>query len=94
MTKTQCYHGGMQLLSVQGTGAIATVALLLICIIVVHVGKLARIGYRTRKKKLPPEPPKTPEPEREPVYYIVEKKKKRVKSEYSEPRRISFKEDK
>lgn len=94
MTASIHYHEGMKLLSVQGTGAIAVLVLLFICIVVVHVGKLAYLGYRTRGKKLPPEAPKPPEPEKEPVYYIVEKKKKRVRSEYSEPRRISFKEDK
>lgn len=84
----------MQLLSVQGTGAAATLILLFICIVVVHVGKLAYLGYRTRGKKLPPEAPKPSEPEKEPVYYIVEKKKKRVRSEYSEPKRISFNDPK
>ena len=57
-------------------------------------GKLAYLGYRTRGKKLPPEAPKPSEPEKEPVYYIVEKKKKRVRSEYSEPKRISFNDPK
>ncbi len=90
MTNGKSYHGGM-LLSVQGTGAVAVLVVLLICIAVVYVGKLAYLGYRTRGKKLPPDPPKPQEPEKEPVYYIVEKKKKRVKSEYSEPRRFSFK---
>ncbi len=85
------YNGGMNLLSVQGTGAIYTVLTFLICIVVVHVLRLARIGYRTRAKKLPPEEPKPSPPEPEPVYYIVEKKKKRAKAEYSDPKRISFK---
>ena len=76
------------LLSVQGLGAVCTVILLFI----VHIFKLARIGYRARKN-LPPTPPKPEEPKPEPVYYIVEKKKKRAKASYSEPRRIDFKED-
>ena len=79
------------LLSVQGQGAVWSVCLYLVCIIVVHGFKLARIGYRTLCKKLPPEPPKPPEKKSEPVYFIVEKKKKRAKAEYTEPRRISFK---
>ncbi len=90
MTTQTRYHGDM-LLSVQGTGAVAVLVILFICIVVVYVGKLAYLGYRTRAKKLPPDPPKPAEPEKEPVYYIVEKKKKRVRSEYSEPKRISFK---
>ena len=84
------YNGGM-LLSVQGEGAVWTVLLFLICVIVVHGVKLAKIGYRTLVKKLPPAPPKEPEKKSEPVYYIVEKKKKRARAEYSEPKRIQFK---
>ncbi|MDE6273760.1 MAG: hypothetical protein K2L87_01770 [Clostridiales bacterium] len=84
----------MNLLSVQGLGALYTSLLLLICIIVIHGYKLARIGYRTIKKKLPPEPPKPVEKKPEPVYYIVEKKKKRrtksTKTEYSTPKEIQF----
>ena len=80
------------LLSVQGEGAVWTGLLFLICVIVVHGFFLARIGYRTLFKKLPPAPPKEPEKKPEPVYFIVEKKKKRAKAEYSEPRRFQFKE--
>lgn len=81
----------MNLLSVQGLGCLYTACLLLLCIAVVHLVKLARIGYRTLGKKLPPEKPKKPKPEKEPVYFLVERKKKRPKPEYSEPKRISFK---
>ncbi len=80
----------MILLSVQGRGAIYAVLLFLICVIIVHGVKLAKIGYRTLGKKLPPEPPPEQEKPPEPVYYIVEKKKKRSKNEYSEPKRIKF----
>ncbi len=51
----------MNLLSVQGQGAVFTVLLFLLCVIAVHGAKLAKIGYRTLKKKLPPDPPKKPE---------------------------------
>ncbi len=81
----------MLLLSVQGRGAVYTLCLLLICIILVHGIRLARIGYRSLGKKMPPEKPKPPEKKPEPVYYIVEKRKKRSKAEYSDPKRISFK---
>ena len=81
----------MNLLSVQGTGAALTVALLLFCILVVHAVKLAKVGWRTLFKKLPPEEPKKPEPKPEPVYFIVERKKKKVKSDYSRPKQIQFK---
>lgn len=81
----------MNLLSVQGTGAALTVALLLFCILVVHAVKLAKVGWRTLFKKLPPEEPKKPEPKPEPVYFIVERKKKKAKSDYSRPKQIQFK---
>ncbi len=81
---------GMNMLSVQGQGLIFTVIIFLCCVIVVHAFVLAKI-YRTLHKKLPPEqPPKEPK-KSDPVYYIVEKKKKRVKSEYTAPREIKFK---
>ncbi len=77
----------MNFLSIQGTGAAWTFGLLLFCLAIVHLVKLAKIGLRSRKAP-PPKEEKKPE---EPVYYIVERKKKRTKPEYSEPRRISFK---
>lgn len=83
----------MNVLSVQGLGALYVILLLLICILIVFGVKLALIGYRTLKKKLPPEPPKKPDPKPEPVYYIVEKKQKRTKSktQYATPKEIKFK---
>lgn len=81
----------MNMLSVQGQGLIFTIIIFLCCVIVVHAFVLAKIGYRTLHKKLPPEqPPKEPK-KNDPVYFIVEKKKKRVKSEYTAPREIKFK---
>ncbi len=84
-----CYPIFMNV-SLQGMGAVYLVALFLLCVILVHLCKLATIGYRTTKRKLPAEPPKTEENTKEPVYYIVEKKKKRVKTEYSNPKEIRF----
>ena len=81
----------MNILSVQGQGALYTVLVLIIVIIVVHGINLARIGYRSLGKKLPPEPQPKEKNEPEPVYFLVERKKKRVRSEYSEPKRINFK---
>lgn len=81
----------MTLLSIQAFGALYTAVLFLICAIAVHAFRLARVGYRSMKKK-PPEKKAEPAPEKtEPVYYIVERKKKRPKSEYSDPKRIQFK---
>ena len=81
----------MNILSVQGQGALYTVLVLIIVIIVVHGIKLARIGYRSLGKKLPPEPPPKEKNEPEPVYFLVERKKKRARAEYSAPKRIDFK---
>ena len=81
----------MDVLSVQGQGALYTAIVLIAVIIVVHGIKLARIGYRTLGKKLPPDPPPEDKEPREPVYFLVERKKRRPKTEYSTPRRIDFK---
>lgn len=80
----------MLLLSVQARGGLWCLFLLIVCAIVVHGVKLAKIGYRTLGKKLPPEPPKPKEKAPEPVYFLVERKKKRPKKEYSEPKQITF----
>ena len=59
----------------------------LVCFALVHVIKLAVVGFFSLKKK--PEPEKKPEKKAEPVYYIVEKK--RARKSYSEPKEIQFK---
>lgn len=62
------------------------------CFVVVHVAKLAAIGFlslKGKRQKQTPPPPK-PEKKAEPVYYIVEKRKQR-KATYSEPKEIQFK---
>ena len=63
-----------------------------VCFILVHIIKLAYIGFLSLRKKPepPPEPKEKPKPKPEPVYYIVEKKKVK-KSTYSEPKEIQFK---
>jgi len=71
-----------------------------LCFIGVHVLRLARLGqlYRKQASKTPEKneekTDKTTEaaPEKipEPIYYIVERKK-RVKSNFSEPKQIRFK---
>ena len=81
----------MLLLSIQGQGALNTVCTLIICIILVFGFRLVRIGWRTLTKKLPPDPPPKDEKAPEPVYFLVERKKKRARSEYSAPKRIDFK---
>lgn len=91
MTNDIRYTQNMQLLFVQWLGALYSVCILLVCTAAVFGARLARIGWRTLHKKLPPDPPPKNEKKAEPVYFIVERKKKRVKPEYSDPRRIDFK---
>lgn len=77
--------------------------LFLLCFALVHTVKLVRLGQKYCKtqnaKNAPaPAPQKentaqektTPTPSGEPIYYIVERKK-RPKSTYTEPKRIHFK---
>ena len=81
----------MNLLSVQGRGAVYLIFLFLLCVLLVHLFKLARIGYRTLEKKLPPEEPKSSPPSPEPVYFLVERKKKRkTPASYETPKEIQF----
>lgn len=84
----------MNLLSVQSQGAVWLTVLFLLCVILVHGAKLAKIGYRTLHKKLPPaKPAPKPQPKPEPVYFLVERKKTRrtkTKTEYTPPKEIKF----
>ena len=79
-------------------GAFCILFLFALCFVCVHLFKYAEIGWKHRKK--PAEPPplpektekeKAPAPPQEPIYYIVERKKRRAKSSYSEPKEIHFK---
>ena len=90
MTVIYCYTRAMTLLSVQSQGFLWCFLVALLCTIAVHGLKLAALGYRSLHRKPPPEPPKQPEKEPEPVYFLVERKKKRTKAEYSEPKQINF----
>ena len=78
-------------LSVQNLGILYILLLFSLCFVIVHGIKLAILGWRTLGRKMPAEKPKPAEKKVEPVYFIVEKKKKRAKAEYSEPKRIQFK---
>lgn len=90
-----------QLLLPRGVwGIFWSLLLFFLCFIGVHIGKLARLGtlYRKPPAKEPekPAPPaetkeKAPASAQEPVYYIVERKKKRAKPQYGEPKEIRFK---
>ena len=83
------------LLSLPSQGFLWLIFLFVFCFFGVHILRLAIIGIQSFhtdepdeeeiEKKAPSEQPK------EPVYYIVEKKTRRVKSSYSEPKEIRFK---
>ena len=84
MTGIIGYNQIMNLLSVQGLGALYTFCILLICIVCIHIFKLARLGLKAQKKK----EQKKEEPPQEPVYYLVEKKKSAT--QYKKPKKIKF----
>ncbi|MBQ8296076.1 MAG: hypothetical protein IJX87_06590 [Clostridia bacterium] len=82
-------------------GFFLLIVLFFLCFLGVHIAQLAKLGWSVQKKTA--EKPKTPPPEpqkekapppkaQEPVYYIVERKQKRSKARYSEPKEIRFKE--
>lgn len=85
----------MNLLS-SATGGALTVLIFLFCFSAVAFVKLAWLGFFSINVRKSDEKEKTEnknEPEvknSEPVYYIVERKKKIPKKNYSEPKKISF----
>ena len=82
----------MLLLSIQAWGALYAAILFVICAAAVHIVRLVVFGYGAMKKKPPENKPEQKAPEKsEAVYYIVERKKKRPKAEYSDPKRFQFK---
>ena len=89
------YNSRMNILTVFPVkGLLFTLLLFLVCLLGVHIIMLARIGWETQHKKTeePPNPEeKKPPTEREPIYYIVERKTKRAKASYGEPKQINFK---
>ena len=87
------------LLSVYSAGVIALFILFMICFVLVHIAQLVNVGWNAQRKPQhknieadePKEkPPAKPPTNQEPVYYIVERKR-RAKSSYSEPKQIRFK---
>lgn len=87
------------LLGLPFQGCIWLVALFFAFFIGAHVVKLAKEGWQTRRKQekqVEPSPTETkketpnPSPSQEPVYYIVEKKRRRPKRDYGEPKPIRF----
>lgn len=79
-------------------GILGLLVLFILSFFAVHIIKLAKIGYRAQKTPTQPKPKreevkKEAPPKQslgEPVYYIVERKR-RTKSSYSAPKEIRFK---
>ena len=75
-------------------GCVFLLLLFTFCFLCTHVIKLAFLGWKSSKPSSPPPPPpekeKTPTPP-EPIYYIVERKQRRSKASYGEPKEIRFK---
>lgn len=73
-------------------GLVYLIIIFIVCFAIVHIFKLALVGFKSIKRKPDPpkeEPKQKPAAKPEPVYYIVEKK--RAKRTYGEPKEISFK---
>ncbi len=79
----------MIFLSVQSRGALFTLCIFLICVVIVHISKLALIGWNSYRKKEPKKQKSEKQETPEPVYYIVEKKKKTA-PQYKKPKKFKF----
>ena len=92
------------LLSPALAGFLGLLGLFVFCFLFVHGAKLIFFGWLYQQNNVikPSEPVKPPEKKeeteekrapapQEPVYYIVERKKRRTKSPYSEPKEFRFK---
>ena len=89
------YNVGMNILTAFPVkGFFLTLLLFALCFFGVHILLLARVGWNAQQKPTG-EPQKTEEKkplsEKEPIYYIVERKTKRAKANYGEPKQINFK---
>ncbi len=105
------YYQYALLFSSVGLGILWLVLLFVLCLVAVHVARLAKLGWTYSKivapqktsktepqgksvkeeKTAPTEPQNPSQPVQEPIYYIVERKKKRSKASYGEPKEIRFK---
>ena len=102
VTMRTLYTYGMNILTAFPVkGFFCTLLLFLFCIVGVHLLLLARVGWdhqqnsatpdKTKTEETQKEDEKKPSLEREPIYYIVERKTKRAKASYGEPKQINFK---
>ncbi len=80
-------------------GIVWLTLLFIVCFLGVHIARLVKFGWLyqkqpTQEKPKPPEQSEKKAPEKtpsaEPVYYIVERKRK-TRQSYSEPKEIRFK---
>ena len=88
-------------LSVSATsGFFLTAFLFLFCFLLVHIFVLLKLGWKAQeqskkspppKKENKPPAPKCKKADKEPIYYIVERKRTRPKQNYGEPKEFRFK---
>lgn len=74
-------------------GGLWTVSALTLCFLVTHLALFVNTKRKAQPPPIPQETPTKKEPTpavQEPVYYIVEKKRRRIKSSYGEPKEIRF----
>ena len=105
LSKTINHSILQNLLSVGLHGFFALLFLLIFCFLGVHILLLARIGWIQQTQKTQERAQqneervsqpknvenKAPATSQEPIYYIVERKTKRAKSSYGEPKQFRFK---
>jgi len=89
------------LMSMPVKGLLFSLLLLALCFFGIHLVILARLGWQYNKNPSPSpadekkEEKTTPaEKPQEPIYYIVERKTRRAKPAYGEPKQIDFKPSK
>ena len=81
------------------SGFFLTVFFFLFCFLLVHIFVLLKLGWNTQEqaKKATQEPEKENKPpapkkaDKEPIYYIVERKRTRPRQNYGEPKEFRFK---
>lgn len=82
-------------------GVVCLTFLFVVCFLFVHIARLVKFGWAFQKQNQPPsskkeEPkkeeksPEPPKSDTEPIYYIVERKR-RAKPRFSDPKEIRFK---
>jgi hypothetical protein len=109
MTEKMVYIHAMKILSVTFcniltsalSGGIWVILLFAFCFALIHIVKLAMIGYGAYKRAQKKDDEETPSPTAErnspppapsPIYYLVEKKrvKRKPEQQFEEPKKINF----